>query len=129
MSTVKLTTQSGREISIDEIDGMADRIETLTDALAMRIEQVVELQSVLHDRSTPMPEQIELPSVAEVKRALAPEAPHLAAYQKVAGEKYKRNGSFGEGDIDFDVDPEVSEADDGDGAYVAAWVWVNRDDI
>jgi|694.fasta_scaffold128459_2 hypothetical protein len=129
-SLVKLTTSKGREINLDEIDGLADRIEELTDMLAARSEQITELRSVIHDRSTSVPDPIELPAVAEIKRALAPEVQHQAMYRKVAVEKYKKSGSFSDGDIDFDAEPEVSAADaDADGAYVAAWVWVSKDEI
>lgn len=43
----------------------------------------------------------------------------LIAIRKLAN---KKRGV--EGDIEFDVDAEVSEGDD-NGAYVKAWVWIN----
>lgn len=128
-SLVTLTTPKGREIALDDVDALADRIDALTDLLAARSEQIAELRSTLHDRAVPTAEQLDIPSVAEVKRALTPEAQQRDMYRKVAGEKYRRNGSFGEEDIDFDENAEVSEATEGDGAYVAAWVWVGKDEI
>jgi hypothetical protein len=130
-SLVKLTTPKGREINLDEIDGFADRIEELTDILATRSEQITVLQNALHTRPAPTADQIALPDVSDIERALDPELQQQQAmYRKVAVEKYKNSGSFSDGDIDFDAEPEVSAADDdADGAYVAAWVWVGKDEI
>ncbi len=44
-----------------------------------------------------------------------------AAYREAAGEKYAE-----EGRIEIDSDAVVSHGED-KGAYVAAWVWVDRD--
>jgi hypothetical protein len=48
-------------------------------------------------------------------------------YRNKARDRYTgHGGDFSDGDIDIDVDAVVSHSDEG--AYVAAWVWVPRNE-
>lgn len=48
-----------------------------------------------------------------------------AAYAKAAKLKYESEGS-----VEFDDEPIISYSpDEGDGAYVQAWVWVGADEL
>jgi hypothetical protein len=50
-------------------------------------------------------------------------------YAAAARRIYKGSGTHDDGDINFDIDPEISKADgrDFEGAYVQAWVWVPKE--
>ena len=50
-------------------------------------------------------------------------------WRETARQKYRRSGTHNDGDINFDVEPTVSEADDGSGVYVQAWVYVSKEDV
>jgi hypothetical protein len=63
-------------------------------------------------------------------KSIGARAPHTAKEEKPLTSAYiaraRLSYAFGNSDLEIDLDPKVSVAEDG--AWVAAWVWVPRED-